>query len=253
MDLRAAASLAALLTLVSASPARAGERMNLTELLAPLPQVGDYKVFVEDSGAWVREEVLAVEEAPGVKMIRKRYVDAEGDEALLTVYVEPGVEVYPGFLSRGPGELPGFLAELAGPARSLSLSVNAKGATRVAQSWFDTFFALFITRFRLRGEQRVAEIGPLETPYASHAEAALVESRTHVRSLRFVFGRGFENAHYEATGWMDTRRVSSWFVEGIGLVGETGLHRTYKRGALRGAAAYEIWLREGVIRGVPYP
>lgn len=252
MDWRAAASLVALLTLVSAPPARAGERVDLTELVAPLPQVGDYKVFAEPGGQWVREEILEVDEVEGLRRIHKRYVDAEGDEALLTLYVDPGVEAYPDYLSTGPGELPAFLAELAGPARSLALSVKAKGATRVSEHWENSWYPLLV-RFRLRGQQRLAEVGPLETPYASHAEAALLESRTRVRSLRFVFGRGFENARYVPTGWMDTRRVASWFVEGVGLVGETGLHSTYKRGALRDAVDYQIWLLEGVIGGVPYP
>lgn len=92
--------------------------------------------------------------------------------------------------------------------------------------------------------------GPLETPYASHAEAALVESRARLATATMGLGWGFS---FRPTGWVTRSRTTSWYAAGVGLVGEIGERRVTKRGRLQASVSYELWLREGVIGGVPYP
>jgi hypothetical protein len=252
MASRSASLLLALLLLAAAS-GRAEERLDLTALIAPLPEVGDYKVFVESGGEWVREEITAVEPVQSGWGIEKRYVDAEGDTTLVHEVVVPGIEAAASYADGGAGETPPFVAELASRARLRALSLSSERAMRVADRWIVSSFVLIPRRYKLRGRQRLAEFGPLETPYTSHPEAALVESRSRVGESFFAFGKAFANAGYRPTGRVDRRQVASWYVEGIGLVGERGVHRTSRRGRVREALAYEIWVQEGVIGGVPYP
>jgi len=252
MASRLAFFLAALLSL-GAVTARAGETLDLTEFIAPLPEVGDYKVFVEAGGEWVREEITAIEPVPGGWRIEKRYVDAEGDSLLDFEVVAPGAQAAASYAWGETGETPPFVAELASRARVRALSLPAERAMRVSDRWVNSFFVLAPHRYKLRGHQRLAELGPLETPYASHPEAALVDSRSRVGESFFWFGKAFVNPGYRPTGWADKRRLASWYVEGIGLVGERGVRRSAKRGRVRDVLAYEFWLQEGIVRGVSYP
>jgi hypothetical protein len=252
MASRPAFFLAALLSLGAVS-ARGEETLDLTELIAPLPEVGDYKVFVEADGTWVREEITAIEPVPGGWRIEKRYVDAEGDSLLGSELVSPGAQAAASYAWGGSGETPPFVAEIASRARVRALSLSAERAVRVSDRWVNSSFVLAPHRYRLRGRQRLAELGPLETPYASHPEAALVDSRSRVGESFFWFGKAFVNPGYRPTGWADKRQVASWYVEGIGLVGERGVRRSARRGRVRDTLAYEFWLQQGVVRGVSYP
>jgi hypothetical protein len=153
--------LALLLALAPAAATRAAEPMDLTGFIAPLPEVGDYKVFVETGGEWIREEVTAITAVESGWQIGKRYVDAEGDVELFDEVVVPGVESASDYSGGGSGETPPFVAELGGPPRVLALSLSLERALRVSDRWHNFWF-LFSYRYKLRAHQRLAGLDPYE-------------------------------------------------------------------------------------------
>jgi hypothetical protein len=74
-----------------AASAAAGEPVDLTDWLAPVPLAGDYKVFETSDGQTVREEVVSVESTADGFRIEKRFVNDDGDDILVEELTRPGV------------------------------------------------------------------------------------------------------------------------------------------------------------------
>jgi hypothetical protein len=234
--------------LLSASAA-AADPVDLTDWLAPLPLAGDYKVFATSDGQTVREEIVSVEAVAGGFRIEKRFVNGDGDAILVEESLTPGVGTSTTVLATDPVPFPHFVGALVGDERSYDLSTRIGKPQRFKKRWYIWFIVNFT--YRLHGAHRFHGFDSLETPYASHPSAARMDYVGRTTSTRLFFGRGFFDVR--RTGWVSVEKARTWFVEGIGLVGETNVTRDYYLGDPRERSGSEVWLREGVIGGVPYP
>lgn len=251
MKARRLSLLLALLALLPARVGLAGERLDLSGILVPAFEVGDYRVFVEAGGAWVREEILAVEPTVDGWRIESRFSDEDGACMEVSREVVPGGELSATKMRLDSNECPWFAAELAGRTRRFVLDAPARRTSRFKRRWHLPL-GIWMYRHTLRGTQRPAEFAALETPYASHPQATRIRTRTRLSKAFFDFGFEFSNPGYRPVG-AEKRRTQTWFVEGVGLVGEQSEFRDVRKRRVREVARYEIWLQEGVIGGIPYP
>jgi hypothetical protein len=249
VTLRPATSFAAGLAILGVAAASQAVRVDLTRWVSPLPRVGDYRLYVwSEAGTELelRREVASVEEVPGAWRIVWRSGSVTTEET-----VRPGVRSR---TDEGAYADVGYQLAIDRELRSCDLLVRLGSTRRFRAAFLATGgFVPFVYWTRRLGRYRLAGFEAIETPYAGHGTAARVEAivkewRTKPRLLE-----GFEDlaAGPRHLAWV--RRSESWFVRDVGLVGARHSVRRVVSGRLGPEEISELWLKEAVIRGVPYP
>lgn len=209
--------------------------------------MGDYRVYVtfaDGTEVERRVEVASVEELPGGWR-----VVWESGSLTTEELVRPGVK------SRREREAPfgvDFQRAVDRELRSFDLRMRVGAAHRFSAAFVDYSSFLFMDWVRRRGRYQLAGLEGVETPFASHATAARVDSLVKEWRAWQRFGEGFEVERGPSRlRWV--RTSESWFAEGVGLVGVRSAVRERSGGELGPPALSEVWLKEARIQGVPYP
>jgi hypothetical protein len=240
--LRLAAPLL-LVLLYGAAPARA-ERIDLTDYLVPKPAVGDYRIY-----AWSRDGVVHSEQRYDVAAVADlangwRVEWSHNGELYHAEIVRPGAKVRRASVDDSP--VPGCRIALDYEVRSCPLRLREGGARSFSRTSLDFGTFPLVRLESRRGRYRFHGLGELSSPYATYAAAAEISSDVRVFKAPVRRGNGF--ALEPAGPWrldsVQSRR--SWYVEGVGIV---GLRENYGPGQ----PITEMWLREGLVQGLPYP
>jgi hypothetical protein len=235
-----------LVPLLLAAPVRALDPVDLTEHLAPRPDVGDYKVWELRGVGEVREEVIAVfDEADGYR-IERQYTERGVYAGTSEELVIPRVETR---LTWASGERP-EAASILGIGDTWPLSLKPGRRDRFHFVYIPYYIAPGCCYEQvIRGSHRFTGFADWLGLRAVHTSAAMLTSRATWRS---------RNTRPGTFTWVWSPRIDGdkterAFVEGVGLVGASAAYRTLRNGVVTSRLAEEIELVEAVVQGAPYP
>jgi hypothetical protein len=234
------------------------ERIDLTAYLAPVPASGDYRTYATSRDGNLYQErydVTAVEGRGSGWLVGWEREVTGGSYGEL---VRPGARVRSA--TADDSTPPGCRSAVHYDLRTCDLRLRIGQKRPFRFGYLDSDYTPgfpafpFPTRYhwaQFRGSYVAEGFEPIETPYASHASALKLVAV--VREYRASVQRdGWKVVSRGPLRFESVETRQSWYVEGVGIV---ALRVTpgVPRDSATSAPTLEMWLKEGLVEGLPYP